>query len=287
MSCGVDLAQADVDARDWPPASRESTSHVVEHRQRPQIDRMARHAPVDDARQGVEIRAAVVVDHALGVTGGARRVVEGDRIPLVGRVLPCEVRIAAGNEAFVIGRSQTLPAGPQRVDDVDHLRLGRQQRKRPTHGRGELGVGDEHLGLAMVQHERNRLCIESRVERVEHPARHRDAEMRFEHLRRIGGHHRHRIADADADMGESGCEPPASDVGFRPCVAPLAVHHRELPGIGIGSACYQRKGSQRRVILPDCDRDRRRRDLSGAWSRGSARIGQRGSGGRIDGFPPR
>ncbi|MNL81194.1 hypothetical protein D3C87_2082310 [compost metagenome] len=44
---------------------------AVEHRQGPEIDRVVAHGPGHLVAQGVEVGAAVVVDHALGVAGGA------------------------------------------------------------------------------------------------------------------------------------------------------------------------------------------------------------------------
>ena len=58
---------------------------AMEHRQRPEIHRVLRHAPVEDVADRVQMRAAMVIDHALRIAGGARRVVQRDRIPLVGR----------------------------------------------------------------------------------------------------------------------------------------------------------------------------------------------------------
>jgi hypothetical protein len=66
----------------------------VEHRQRPQVHRVVRHAPDEDIADAVQIGAAVVIDHALRIAGGARGVVERDRLPLVLRPAPGEFGVA-------------------------------------------------------------------------------------------------------------------------------------------------------------------------------------------------
>ena len=134
----LDLAQADVHAGVGGHRPDEAPAVAVEHRQRPQVDRVPRHAPVDDVGQRIEVRAAVMVDHALRIAGGAGRVVERDRIPLVRRMLPRERRIAAGDERFVVDGAEALAARTQRIDDVDDERLRRQLLQRPLDRRREF-----------------------------------------------------------------------------------------------------------------------------------------------------
>src|SRR5438132_1433624 len=50
----------------------------------------------------------MVVDDALRVARRSRGVIERDRLPFVGRMLPVELRIAAGDKLFVILRTQPL-----------------------------------------------------------------------------------------------------------------------------------------------------------------------------------
>jgi len=72
------------------------------------VDRVLRHAPADDVGGGVELRAAVVINHALGVARGAAGVVEGDRVPLVGGQLPGKLRVAFGEQALVAQAAKAL-----------------------------------------------------------------------------------------------------------------------------------------------------------------------------------
>ena len=55
----------------------------MKHRQRPQIDRVQTHTGFDGIGVAHERCAAVVINHALGIAGRARRVVERDRVPFI------------------------------------------------------------------------------------------------------------------------------------------------------------------------------------------------------------
>ena len=50
----------------------------------------------------------------------------------------------------------------------------------------KLAIDDQRLGLTMLEHERDRCCIEPGIERVQHGAGHRDAVVRLDHLRVFG-----------------------------------------------------------------------------------------------------
>src|SRR5690606_4943418 len=75
---GLDLAQAHVHAGAGGHRPGEAPAIAVEHGQGPQIDRVLGHVPFQDVGDGIDGRAAVVVDHALGVARRARGVVQAD-----------------------------------------------------------------------------------------------------------------------------------------------------------------------------------------------------------------
>ena len=177
---------------------RKAPAIAVKHRQGPQVDRASRHPPVDDVRQGIQIRAAVMVDNALGISGRSRRVIERNRIPFVCGQLPFIGVVAVGDEGLIVRSTKTLSTGTQCIGNVDDQGLAFQLRQCAFHCRCELGVCDEHLGFAVLKHESNRRRIQTCIECVEDSACHRHAEMRLDHLRRIGGHQRNGVADADA-----------------------------------------------------------------------------------------
>jgi len=76
-------------------------------------------------------------------------------------------------------------------------------RQRLRDGRGKLPVRDQHFGAAVVEHERDRLAsrrvfiVFSTAPSIGH------AEVAFIHLRRVGRHHRHRVACADAALASA------------------------------------------------------------------------------------
>ena len=190
----------------------------------------------------------MVVDDALRIAGGARRVVERDRLPLVGGWRPGGARIAAGEELLVLDVAQPLAAGPERVGQIDHRDAAPERRQRLLDGRRELGVGEEHLRFRVLEDERDRRGVETVVERVEHRARHRHAEVRLVHRRSVGRHHRDRVAAADAEARERRGEPARALVDLGPGVASIAVHHRHAIGERRRAAGQERERRERNVV---------------------------------------
>ena len=108
IGLGAHPAQAHVRARHRRQRPGEAPAVAVEHRQGPQVDRVP--AEVGGEHVGVahERRAAVAVDDALGIAGGARGVVERQRLPLVLRHAPAEPGVARGEERLVVRVGQRL-----------------------------------------------------------------------------------------------------------------------------------------------------------------------------------
>ena len=159
------------------------------------------------------MRAAVVIDHALGIAGGARSVIERDGVPFVVRHRPGVVGIALRDELLVFDGAQPLArAGVFRVVVVDHQRLRLAEGERLLHHLGEFAVGDHHLGLGVIEREGDDRRVEPGVERVEHALRHRHAVMAFQHRRRVGEHHRDGVAALDAALGQRRGEPPRARI---------------------------------------------------------------------------
>src|SRR5439155_12495144 len=87
--------------------------------QRPEIDGSRAEAEGERVAEGVQIRAAVMVDDALGIAGGPVRVEQTDRLPLVGGSAPLVVGIALLEERLVVLLAQQLAALVKRIVDVD------------------------------------------------------------------------------------------------------------------------------------------------------------------------
>ena len=60
--------------------------------------------------------------------------------------------------------------------------------------------------------------------------------MRFEHLRNIRQHHRHRVALADATAGQGRGQATAARIGLRPVTANRTVHHGRVVRVNTGGA---------------------------------------------------
>ena len=117
---GAHRAQADMRAGDDRQRPGEAPAVAVKHRQRPQIDRMLAHAAGDDVAEREQIGAAMMIDHALRIAGGAGGVVERDRVPFVVRHQPGEIRIAFAQKLFVFEAADPLAgAGEFRIVVID------------------------------------------------------------------------------------------------------------------------------------------------------------------------
>ena len=68
---GAHLPQADMHARFHADRPGKAPAIAMKHRQRPEIDRVAADVAGEDVAGGEQIGAAVVVDDALGIAGGA------------------------------------------------------------------------------------------------------------------------------------------------------------------------------------------------------------------------
>src|SRR6185369_8875864 len=89
--------------------------------------------------EGVEVRAAMVIDDALGIAGRSRGVEEADGLPLVAWLRRREGRIALGEKRLVVDRTEagTVPVAQGIVDVDDGNRAG-QEGERLRHRGGEL-----------------------------------------------------------------------------------------------------------------------------------------------------
>ena len=242
------LAQADVGAGALGQGPGKAPAVAVEHRQGPEIHRMVRHVPADDVAERVQIGAAIVIHDTFRIAGGAGGVVQRDRVPFVGRILPRIGGIAGVQERLVGHLPQQRAAGGLGVVDVDHQRLLVQQRQRPLDRRRELAVGDQNAGAAMAQHEGDRLGIEPGVERVQHRAQHGNAEMRLVDRRHVGRHHRNGIAAADPAPRQRRSQPTATVIGLPPAVTHRAMHHGKTIRIHRRGTLQERHRVERRVV---------------------------------------
>uniref|UniRef100_A0A804RDL1 Uncharacterized protein n=1 Tax=Zea mays TaxID=4577 RepID=A0A804RDL1_MAIZE len=98
-------------------APGEGPAVAVEHGERPEVDGVGGHPPLQQQAGGAQVRPAVAVDDALGRGRGAGRVVERDGVPLVGERREVGVGVAVRDQGLVLELPEPGPRG--RVDVVD------------------------------------------------------------------------------------------------------------------------------------------------------------------------
>ena len=148
----INATQTDTGAGHRCERPWETPAIAVKHRQGPEIDRMPRQVPGEHIADRVQISTAVMHHHALGVAGGARGVVQADRIPFIFRHLPDMGRIAARNQVFVGNVTEALArAAVLRIIDIDQHRQafasGLHQPDGGPHHLGKLAIDDQHLAV--------------------------------------------------------------------------------------------------------------------------------------------
>lgn len=111
-----------------------------------------------------------------------------------------------------------------------------EQRQGGFNHRMELAVGDQHLGLAVLQHEGDGLGVQAYVQGIEHGTGHGHAKVGFEHGRGVGQHHCHGVATADAAAHQGTGQAAAALVGVLPVAADGAVDHGGVVAVNGSSA---------------------------------------------------
>ena len=252
----VDPAQTHAHTGLQRQSPRKAPAVAVEHGQRPQVDRVLRQGPGDDVGDRIEIGAPVVRDHPLGIAGGARGVVQRNRVPFVAGQAPVELRITLGQKCLVAKLANQVASHMHRVVHINHQGPGAgHQGQRLGNRGGELPVGDQHPCLTVFQHKSNRGCIQPGVQRVQHGAQHRHTKVGLEHWRRVGQHGGHGVAHANTALRQGAGKLPAALVSLGPGVAAFSMQHRWALRIDAGRAGQKAQGRQGCVvglIAPQC-----------------------------------
>ena len=106
---------------------------------------MRRHAPGDDLRDSVEIGAAMVSDHPLGVAGRAGSVVQGNGVEFVVGSGPVEIGVALIEERFVVHGAEQRTSLVQGIVYVDHEGAVFEHAQGALRHGAEFTVDDEDL----------------------------------------------------------------------------------------------------------------------------------------------
>ena len=144
-------AQAHVAAADGGHGPSRAPAVAMEHRERPQVDRVGAVLGVQDLPEAVQVGAPVGVDDALGLPGGPRRVVDRDRGQLV-LDHPAQRLVGSTLEQVGIagaGRLGVVHLG-HRVGDRDDLPDRLELVLQRGDDRAQLRVDYQQLGPGMV-----------------------------------------------------------------------------------------------------------------------------------------
>ena len=225
-----------------------SPAVAVEHRYGVEIGRVLRQMPCRDRPHAHQVAAAVMVDDALGLARGARRVVQCKRLPLVLGHLPVMFRIALGQQRLVVDLPETLTGRGLIVDDVDHGEIAPEFGERAPDDRCELCVGEQEPRVRVIEDVGNGRRVQAHVDRVEHGPGHGYAEMCLEQLGGVRRNDRNRIAVTDAAGGQRRRQPPRPCVGFAPGLAARSVDQCSACGKQIRGTPDERQRRERHVV---------------------------------------
>ena len=242
-------AQTDVRAAEGSDGPRETPAVAVEHRQRPQVDGIVAEFPDQLVVHRGEVGAAVVVDHALRMAGGARRVVEADGLPLIVRHAHAVRRRAGAGDVFVVGADR-LRSRALGIRRPDHARpLGRRDvREGRLDKFAVLGVGEHQPGAAVLQNVPDRCGIKAGVDRVQHGTRHRHGVVALEHCRRVGEQRGHGVARPDSLRLQPGRNAAAPRQEFRVRGGTAPMHPGEPLGKDIRASQQEPQRGERLVV---------------------------------------
>ena len=100
----------------------------------------------------------------------------------------------------------------------------------------------------MVEDEGDCVRIEAGIERIQHGARHRHAEMGVVHGGDVGRHHGDRVVLADPAPLQRARQATGADISVRPGDPPIAMLDRQPIGIDGGGAAEKAERAQRHEI---------------------------------------
>ncbi len=167
-----------------------------------------------------------MVYHALGISRGARRVVERDGIPLLLRTCPLGAGITLRDQFLVRDLTEALDRLQHIVFDEHDggRRLGDLERR--SRDLGETLIDEEEARFPMVEDKGNDLGVESGVDHVENCARHRHAERDLHRRRRVMAQDRDSVVLLHAPPPQCIRKSPAAHVRFSPSPLLLSVPDR-------------------------------------------------------------
>ena len=255
----LDPPQTDIGAGKGGDGPGETPAVAMEHRQRPEINRVGRHGPDHHVADGVQEGAAVMVDDALRVAGGAGCVIQRTGVPFVSGPLPRVFGIAACDEVLVFHGAEERSAVIGGVIDIDNEDIGAECFESAFDRVRKLPVGQQDLRFAVLEDKGDGVRIETDIQRIQDTAHHGDAEMGFDHRRDVRQHGRDGVAALEAVPFQRARQPSAPRIGLGPAAADIAVDNGRPVRIGRCRAFYKakrRKGLEIGRVLVESDLER-------------------------------
>ena len=193
----IEFSQADMGRTHRTHTPGEAPAVAVKHRQGPEVDRVASEPDHHRVAHCRKIGSPVMADDPLGISCGARSIIQTDGVPFIFRHDPFKIRSSFFQKVFIVEVSEPFSPVSFRIVDVDHQQILSGNRQCFPDDRGKLGVGEEDLGFAMLQDVTDGRTVQPDIEGVEHRAGHRHSKMGLEHLRGVRRHHRNGISPTD------------------------------------------------------------------------------------------
>src|SRR5690606_9560763 len=161
---------------------------------------------------------------------------------------PDKIGVTLGEEGFVIQRAGRFAFTVLWIINVDHQRRMVEHADGSMHDVMEFAVGDQYLGLAVLQHESDGLGVQAHVQGVEDRTDHRHTEVGFEHFRDVRQDDGYRVALADTTVRQGRGQTAAAGIGLGPGAAYSTVHHSGVIGIDTGCALDKSQRRQGSVV---------------------------------------
>ena len=216
---------------------RKAPAIAMKHRQRPQIGRMVRHGPGQRIAGCIQVGAPVVRDNAFRVACSARGIAQRNCIPFVCRQLPGKLHIALGKKGLVTDLAKMLARWRCVILHLNHQGtfVAQHDQGLINHWR-KFAVGQQDLGFAMLQHEADSLCIQSRVQRIQHGTRHGHPKVGFQHGWHVGQHGCNGVSGTNTAPGQRPGKLTTTGISLTPGLAPFAINHGHALWIDLGRA---------------------------------------------------
>ena len=210
----------------------EAPAVAVEHRQRPQVPGARAQPGVIRHRRGLQVRAPVVVHHALGPPRRAAGVVDRQQLALVGRHVLGRPRVA---DPLLVGVTGPVGDEARQAGPVGQA----------TGAVGKLAGRHQHRRARVIQQGGHLIFRQPGVQRNEHGAHHRHRVVQFQHHVAVGAQRGDPVLMAHSPRRQRAAQ-PAAPFGHVAIGEPaLAVHDRGPVGEDRGRAVEERGGRQR------------------------------------------